>query len=170
MTIKTRISFKEYVKLLFRLTYKKPMMKVILCVALAMLTWIAGYYLHFLPLPQPTFYQYTTLFLITVAQPLVIYSTIWKNYHSGSHYKEPLEIEFLPKEIKMTGESFYTVLQWEKIYKVVELQDWFLIYQNSLSAIIIPKKSFPPGKIESFKQLLRSIPDLNLHLTKKELR
>jgi hypothetical protein len=140
------------------------MMKVIVCVALAMLTWIIGYYSNILPLPEPTFYQYTTLFLITIAQPLVIYSTIWKNYHSSSHLKEPTEIELTPKEIKITGESFYTVLLWPKIYKVVELKNWFLIYQNNLSAVIIPKKSFLTGEIEKFRQMLRSIPGLDIQL------
>src|SRR5689334_1668527 len=92
MTIKTRISFKEYCKLLFGLTYKRPMMKVIVCVALAMIVWIVTYYLHLLPLPKPRIYQYITLAIISLIQPLVIYSTIRRNYYSSNHLKEPMEI------------------------------------------------------------------------------
>ena len=159
MTIVTKISFKEYVTLLYRLTYKKPVMKLLLFVALAMLVWIAGYYSNTLPVPKPGYYQYTTLFLITIVQPTVIYNTIRKNYQSSSHLKEQLKIDFTTTEIKIHGDSFYTVLDWAKIYKVQELKDWVLIYQNSLSAIIIPKRSLT-GKIREFKHLLQSIPGL----------
>jgi hypothetical protein len=165
MTIKTKISFKEYVLLLYRLTYKKPVMKLLLVVAVAMLVWIVGYYTNILPVPKPTIYQYTTFFLITIVQPTVIYTTIRKNYRSSSHLKEELKIEFTTTEIKMRGDSFYTVLEWAKIYKVQELKDWVLIYQNSLSAVIIPKSSLT-GKLREFKHLLQSIRGLTLKLYK----
>lgn len=164
MVIKTRITFKEYVKLLYSLAYKKPMMIVIACVGAAMLVWICGYYLHLLPVPEPTFYQYATLTIIGVIQPLVIYSTIWKNYHSSNFLKEPLEMEFTPTLIRSRGESFYTEYTWEKIFKVDELKSWFLIYQNNLSAIMVPKKSFSPEGLDAFKALLSNIPDIPVHL------
>lgn len=163
MVIKSKVSFKEYLKLLYSLTYKKPVMRLIVFVAFAMLVWIVGYYTKILPLPEPTFYQYITLVLITIVQPAVIYYTIWKNYHSSYHLKEILEIEFTPKEIKISGESFYTVFTWEKTYKVQELNNWFLIYQNSLSAIIIPKKSLR-NQIKEFRQLLQETRTVPLHL------
>ena len=161
MTIETKVSFKEYVMLLYRLTYKKPVMKLLLFVAVAMVVWIIGYYSNILPVPKPTIYQYTTFVLITIVQPTVIYSTIRKNYRSSSHLKEELKIEFTTNEIRMRGESFYTVLDWAKMYKVQELKDWVLIYQNSLSAIIIPKRSLT-GNLREFKHLLHSIPGLKL--------
>ena len=131
-------------------------MKLLLFVALAMLVWIIGYYTNLLAVPKPAFYQYTTFFLITIVQPTVIYNTIRKNYMSSSHLKEQLKIEFTATEIKIHGDSFYTVLDWAKIYKVQELNDWILIYQNSLSAIIIPKRSLT-GKLREFKHLLHSL-------------
>src|ERR1700712_2609148 len=105
MKIKSRVSFKEYRKLLFGLTYKKPMMKVIVCIALAMLVWISGYYLHFLPVPKPEIYQYITLIVITVVQPVVIYWTIKRNYDSSNHLRELLEIELTQDEIKIPRHS-----------------------------------------------------------------
>jgi YcxB-like protein len=165
MIIKTSISFKEYAKLLFSLTYKKPMIRVIVGVGVAMATWIIGYSSGLTFLPKPTYYQYLTLIIISIVQPLAIYSTIWKNYHSSSHLKEALEIEFTQKEIKINGDSFYTELTWAKMYKVVELRHWFLIYQNNLSAVTIPKKSFHSiAEIQEFKKMLRSIPNVPLHL------
>ena len=167
MIIKTKISFKEYRKLLFSLTYRKPIMKVILCVAFVMLVWILGYYLHFLPVPKPQIYQYITLILITVVQPFTIYLTIKRNYDSSNHLRERLEIELSQNEIKVQGESFDTKIKWMKIFKIDEEQNWFLIYQNNLSAIIIPKKEFSSTQLEEFRAILTAIPNVPVHLKKK---
>ena len=142
-------------------------MKVIVFVALVMLAWILSWRFHWLKVPQPSFYQYTTLLLIVVVQPLVIYTTIWRNYHSSNHLKEPLEIDLQQHEIKMRGESFYTEIRWEKMYKIVELNDWFLLYQNNLSAVIIPKKDFQYNEIVAFKQMLLTVQKVPVHLKKE---
>jgi hypothetical protein len=167
MIIKTKISFKEYRNLLFGLTYKKPVMKIILCVAVAMIVWIVGYYLHFLPVPEPEIYQYITLILITVIQPIVIYWTIKRNYDSSNHLREQLEIELTEKEIKIQGESFYTEMAWKKVFKIDEQTNWFLIYQNNLSAIIIPKKDFSGSQMDDFKRMLTAIENVPVHLKEK---
>lgn len=164
--IRSKISFKQYRKLLFSLAYKKHMMKLLLCVAFAMVVWIVSYYLHLLPVPEPKIYQYLTLVLITVVQPSVIYFTIKRNYYSSNHLGEPLEIQLTQHEIKMHGESFYTEIAWKKIFKIDELTNWFLIYQNSLSAIIIPKSSFHNTQLQEFKKILRGINNVPVHLKK----
>jgi hypothetical protein len=164
MIIKTRISFKEYLKLMYGLTYRKPIMILILAIDLAMIIWIAGYYLHVLSLPKPTIYQFITLILITVVQPLVIFHTIRQNYKSSNHLGESLEIELTNSEIKMRGESFFTEIKWNKIFKIVEHNNWFLIYQNTLSAIVIPKKSFRQGEREEFINILKGISNVPVHL------
>jgi len=98
MTLKTKITFKEYCKLLFGLTYKKPIMKVLIGVGVAMFIWILDYYLHLIPVPKPEIYQYITLSLISVVQPLVIFWTIKRNYNSSNHLEEPLEINVTEKD------------------------------------------------------------------------
>lgn len=164
MKIKTKISFREYTRLLYAVTYRRPIMMVIVAVALLIVIWITGYYTNTLPVPKPVIYQYITLLLIIVVQPIAIYATIWKNYHSSSHLKEPLQMEFTKQEIKMWGESFYTELIWCKMYKVEELNNWFLIYQNSLAAVIIPKKVFDKNEEADFKKFLQKISCIPVHL------
>ena len=140
------------------------MMKVILGVGCVMLIWILGYYLHFLALPKPQIYQYITLILISVVQPTVIYWTIKRNYDSSNHLREQLEIELTRNEIKILGESFYTEITWKKVFKIDEKTNWFLIYQNNLSAIIIPKKDFRKPQLEEFKQIVKAITGVPVHL------
>ncbi|MES1249082.1 MAG: YcxB family protein, partial [Chitinophaga rupis] len=156
-----------YRNLLFGLAYRKPVMKILICVAAAMVVWISGYYLHYLPVPRPEIYQWITLTLITVVQPAMIWWTIKRNYDSSNHLGEKLEIEMTPEEIKIRGESFYTVIAWKKIFKIEELADWFLIYQNNLSAIIIPKKDFSSRQLQEFKSFLDKGPGVPVHHRKQ---
>ena len=169
MQIKASVSFNQYLRLLFGLAYRKPIMILLLSIALLLVMWIVTFNFHLLLLPAPVYYQYLTLSLILFIQPLVIYITIRRNYFSSNHLKEKLAIEFTNDEIKIRGDSFYTTLIWMKTYKVVELEKWYLIYQNTLSAILIPKKSFEVGQEQEFKAMLKSIKGIKLHLANKTI-
>ncbi len=164
MTITAKVDFKEYVKLVFTLTYKKPVMIVIVCVGLAMLTWVVGYALGFSFLPEPQFYQYTTIALILVVQPCMIFLTIRRTFISSNHLGESLRIAFDPEKISLTGAAFHTEFAWAGTFKVVELPHWFMVYQNTISAVLAPKRSFAPGEIEELKRMLKKVPGLKLHL------
>jgi len=164
MKIKTKVSFKEYVKLLYSLAYRKPIMRLLIGVSVLTLLWIVLFYLHIFDLPKPIIYQYITLLLIAVVQPIVIYSTIWQNYHSSNHLRETLEMELTEEEIKITGESFYMEILWQKMFKIVEEPHWFLIYQNNLSAILIPKKELSSSEITDFKKILKQVPNVPVQL------
>jgi hypothetical protein len=41
------------------------------------------------------------------------------------------------------------------------------MYQNNLSAIIIPRKEFSSTQLEEFKKILSGIPNVPIHLKKK---
>ncbi|MEO8117532.1 MAG: YcxB family protein [Bacteroidota bacterium] len=164
MIIKTKISFKEYCSLLFKLTYKRTVLKIIVCVGLAMIVWIPGYYFHLLPVPKPEIYQYITLTLIAVVQPISIYWLIKRNYDSNNHLGEELEIKVTSAEIYIRGNSFYTELIWKNIFKVDEETNYILIYQNSLSAIIISKKDMTQKEVQELKEILAGIPNVPVKL------
>jgi hypothetical protein len=171
MSLRVKISFEEYLRLLYILMYSQPLLIFIVLVDLVLLGWIIGYYQKLLPVSEPSYFQFITVAIITILQPLGIFYVIWRNYHSSSHLREPLEIQFTPTIIKVWGDSFYTELKWEKIFKVEELNNWFLIYQNNLSAVIIPKKVFSETQCDEFIALLDVIPShVPVHLKEKKKR
>ncbi len=159
MTIKTHISFTEYARLLYTLAYRKPFMWLIVAIGAAMWFWIISYYSGWFGFPKPSIYQYITAVLITVIQPAFIFLTIWQNYHSSAHLQESMVVEFTQDLVKLTGKSFYTELGWKRLFRILELKNWYLIYQNNLSAVIIPKKSFGK-KCAEFQRLLQAIPGI----------
>lgn len=168
MTIETKISLKEYVRLLLTVTYRRPLLILLLLFALLVLSWIVIYRQHLVDdVPEPGFYQYTTLVLILIIQPLVVFYTIVTNYQSSGHLKEKLKIQFTAEEIMITGETFYTELTWTKLYKITEMSKWFMIYQNNLSAIIIPKRSLQGNQEHELREMLRSVKGIPVHLEHK---
>ena len=168
MKLKTEISFKEYIALLFSLIYKRTMMKIIVVVGFAMLLWILGYYFHFLPVPKPEIYQYITLGIISIGQPLAIFWLLRRNYKSSNLLSEKLEIEVTKDKVNIHGKSFYTELNWKYIFKVEEFKKYILIYQNTLSAIMISEKDLAKAEIQELKIILKSIPDVPMNF--KETR
>ncbi|MFD2909097.1 YcxB family protein [Flavobacterium ardleyense] len=157
MIIKTKIRFKEYVKLLYSLAYERTMLRLLVLVALLLLLWILFYNFDVFDLPKPLIYQYITLSLIAIAQPAIIFITIWRNYNSSNQLSENLEIELAPEMIKINGESYYMEIEWEKLFKIVEKPNWFLMYQNNLSAILIPKRDMDATDIVNFRKLLNGL-------------
>lgn len=163
MVIQTKVTFREYAKLLYSLVYQKPMMRLLVSVAAVLLLWILLFHLNLFNLPTPTIYQYITLGLIALVQPIVVFFTIWRNYHSSNHLRETLKMEMTKSELKITGESFYLEVKWEKLFKIVRKRHYFLAYQNNLSAIIIPIKDMSAVEIAEFKEILDNLTRVPQH-------
>lgn len=164
MELKAKVTSRQYIKLLYGLTYEKPMMRALIGVAVILLLWIVLYHLHIFDLPKPLIYQYITLGLIVIVQPIVIYTTIIRNYNSSNHLRETLDIKLTDTAIMIRGESFYMEILWIKIFRIVEKRDWFLIYQNNLSAILIPKKHLQDSETNDVRDILRVVKDVPLKL------
>ena len=139
-------------------------MKILIIVEIAIVIWILGFYFHFIPVPRPKIYQYFTVALIGVVQPLAIYWTIKRNFNSSNHLRELLGVSVTNKELRISGESFYLELLWDKIFKISDTPKYILIYQNNLSAIIISKKDLSETELREFKVILRQIPKFPIHL------
>lgn len=157
MKLKAKVTIRQYLKLLFSLAYSKPVMIFLICFALLLVLWITLFHLDILNLPEPVIYQYITLLLIAVIQPTVILTIIIRNYYSSNHLRETLDIDLSDDKIKIKGESFYMEILWTKIYKLAEKKNWFLIYQNNLSAILIPKKDLSSHQIKQIQEILGSV-------------
>ena len=157
MKLKAKVTIRQYLKILFSLTYSKPIMIFLISFAVLLVLWISLYQFSILNLPEPVIYQYIALLLIAVIQPTVIFITIIRNYYSSNHLRETLDMHLAEDRIKIRGESFYMEILWSKIYKVVEKKNWFLIYQNNLSAILIPKKNLSPEQITQIQEILGSV-------------
>jgi hypothetical protein len=155
MRIETQVSFKEYLRLMLGLTYKKPFLVFLLCVGIILIIGSILYLIGFkVPFDSPPYYQLIFAFSIIFLLPFFVYLSAKKTFSSSGRFQERIVYEFLDDYIKITGESFNSELTWEKTYKITELRNWIFIYQNRLVANIIPKKSFG-NNLSEFKELVK---------------
>jgi hypothetical protein len=156
MTIETKLDFKRYLKLMYTLTYLKPMMIFLTIVGLIMFIGSLFYFVGFnIPFDTPPFFQIVFGFFIIALLPFSIYRGAKKNFSSHGRLQEKIIYEFTDEKIKVIGETFNSEMDWLKTHKIVELTDWILIYQNRQIANILPKESFGDD-LNEFKNMVKS--------------
>ncbi len=168
MQFKTRITQKDYVSLMFVLTYKKGWLKFITLVGILMLLISFAYFIgqaskivdaDYTPWPNILM---GTLFVF--GTPLFTYLSAKRNYKSIQRLHEETEYEFTEEAMILSGNSFNSELKWNGTYKIEELKKWFLIYQSRQSVIPISKKDLTPGQIKELRHLFKSLNGIKVRL------
>lgn len=167
INVEATLHTNDYIRLLFLLSYRKWTMKLVTFMGILQLTFVL---LHSLDIYKSgdTFPYSNIAFgtLLTVVMPVVIYVQARRNFATNARLHETIRYEFTREHITVRGESFSSVLTWEKTYKVEELREWMLIHQNKYVANILPKTAFTAGQLESFKELLCFFPSIKVRLRK----
>ncbi len=55
-------------------------------------------------------------------------------------------------------------IKWENFFIIVEKPNWFLLYQNSMTAIMISKKDMSTSDINVLRDFLKNIKDVPIEL------
>jgi len=87
--------------------------------------------------------------------PISIYWSAKRSFSTNKRLQEKIIYEFTNENIIIKGETFNSELNWSKTYRIMELNNWILIYQSRLTANVIPKKSFD-SQLATFKEIIRS--------------
>ncbi|GAA4319248.1 hypothetical protein GCM10023149_17850 [Mucilaginibacter gynuensis] len=162
MKIQFKLDFKEFLKLQYLLTYRKPRTIIITSLGVLLLAYsilcLTGNWNDEAP------YMALIVGVYTVLLPLIIYLSVKRSFSNNARLQEIMSYEFTDKSIRVTGESFNAEYSWEKTHKVWELNNWILIYQNSRSASVIPKSSFSDTQLWDFKYMVKNVPGLKAKL------
>lgn len=168
MKFKSRINFKEYLKLSYILTYKIRWAVFISIIGLLMLVVTGLYYSGLTPEifvnVSPPYFQLLFGLFVVAGIPLSVYFAAKKNFASSPRLQEEIEYEITNEKFKLTGTSFSSDMTWDKTYKIQELKNWFLIYQNRRVANLIPKSEMSPEQVESLRNLFRTFRNVKLKL------
>ncbi len=169
MKFQSQINLKQYIKLSYILYYKKAFVIYLTIAGLIMLItsllFYAGIASTIYKNEPPTFQLILGLFFV-FGFPISIYFSAKRNFSSSQRLHEKVEYEFNNENLKMTGESFKTEFNWEKTYKIEELSEWFLIYQNKRVANLIPKCDMTIDQITYLKDIFKSLRILKVKLKK----
>lgn len=156
MKIETRLDFKSYLKLMYTLAYRRPIVIFIFIFLLVVLVMTIFIFSDINFLFGETYYMPLILAsYFIVILPISIYYNTRKIFSTYGLLKEKIIYEFTDEKICHTGETFHSEMDWTKIYKIEEMKHWILIYQSRQHANFISKESFGENLME-FRNLVRS--------------
>ena len=164
MIIETKIEFKQYPKLMYILTYRNPVVIVsTLFILTCIITTISVLLSLDIPLNSSFILPQVFVFLVLGLRPIMVYFNSKKNFAANARLQEKIRYEFTNDKIITTGESFSSERDWEKTNRIVELNNWILLYETRTIANLIPKEAFG-DKLNEFKTLVRSKPSIRQKL------
>lgn len=163
MTIKTRLNFEEYKKLIFILIYKKPIVIFITVLGLYMIVHASLSYFGIIRINNNITIQFIFGIIITFLIPYNIYKSSKKNFETNKRIQEEIEYNFTNEKIIVKGESFNLEHEWNKITRIKELKDCFLIYQSKTSADIIPKRNLLESEIQELRNIFNQQKNIRLN-------
>ncbi|HEX6892936.1 MAG TPA: YcxB family protein [Chryseolinea sp.] len=142
--LETKVTLSDYRKLMYLNTYTHP---IFLFVHLIGIMFIAFYFMSDGDIWIPLF---AVLFLSYL--PIAVSRNAKKVYNSTKTLHEQITYTFTPESIEAKGETSDFTIKWQSMHKVKETKNWFLLYTNVQSALVVPKKSFhSDAEIEKFR-------------------
>jgi len=103
---------------------------------------------------------YIQIFLAVVALvflPITIYTSSVKSYKASQRIQEPIEYNFTHDKLTITGSTFKGEREWGKTYKILELKNYFLIYENNMVFNLIVKTAMSPAEVSELREILRNV-------------
>lgn len=95
--------------------------------------------------------------VIIILLPVRYYFALRTAYNKSLRAHEKIEYDITDKGIIGIGETWRMEIDWSKTYKIEETKNWFLIYENPRSKIIIPKETMTVDDIKILKTILVNI-------------
>ena len=166
IVVNTKFTLKDYRRLLRAYYYSLTAFKItiiigILFLSFALVTLIQfGFAITNIGAILPVLIMGLTL---TFVRQLLAYYLGGKIYN-GSKIHEIIIYRIDDKQFEVHGESFNSTTEWQKMYKVQELNEWFLVFPSKIYFNALPKKDFQFGEIENFRDQLRGMSWLKLKL------
>ncbi|MCE1198949.1 MAG: YcxB family protein [Marinilabiliales bacterium] len=155
--LETRLEFKPYLGLMYRMTYRNR--AVLFLSVFGTLMFLGSLiYMLFVPMPLKEMPLSQLIFgvIILGVMPLSVYRTAKKNYASHAKLREKIVYELSEERFRQIGETFQAEMDWSTVYKVQELKDWILIYQNRQIANLLPKAEMGE-QLPEFREMIRRL-------------
>jgi len=159
MKVTIKMTGRDYVNLMYIMTYRKPVIIIATGIGALMIAvcivYIAG--LRLINGYQPPYPQLFIGAMALVFIPLSLYFSAKRNYKANLRIQEPIEYDFTNDKLFLAGSSFKAEREWAKTYKILELKNYFLIYENNLIFNPIPKTTMTPAEISGIREVLRNV-------------
>ena len=159
--IETKMALKDFMRLVFFLTYRRPMVLLVTFLGIVFTAWgvlaMAGI-IEFAAFSPGFTLIYGLFFLFWI--PIAAYLRGRRQYAFSKRSQELRKFEFTSRGIYMETESSKVDYEWSTVYEVKRTGQWILIYLSRAEAIFIPREAFSEEKFAAFTQLMQAVPSL----------
>ena len=153
MEIVSKISEKDYVNVFFTILWAKRSIRF--CTIIFILIFVLGSFNVFvLKTTGPVTLLFPLLFLIVFS--VSIYFGAKRTFKTDGRISETIRYVFDDVKLAIQGESFESILNWDKVYKVTRSKHWLLIWQNNVLANAISMASLDEQEIDYLRGILNA--------------
>jgi hypothetical protein len=150
---------KDFVRLFFSLTLRKPAIVISILLGLGLLVFVALNYLHFFRpglLKNPLF-----MLFIGIASILYllfgIYRSAVKNYAAHERLNQELTYLLTDDMVSYSGAEFTNEFKWESFYKIESIgNDWIILYNSKTVANFLPIGGLTGAQVEQLREFLKA--------------
>ena len=163
MIITTKLTFEEYLKVMYAIAYKNWRVRFFTFIGLLILTSTIVVLFN----KETKDFPYSSLIMglgLAFSTPISLYFQLKKNYQANAALQQGVTYTFTKEGVELKGESFNSQLKWIHISKVVEQKGYFLLYQPNATVMIVAKKELSDSEINKCRTLLKGIPSLTTKL------
>lgn len=163
MIITTKLTFEEYLKLMYAVAYKNWRIRFFTFIGLLIITSSVAVLFS----KQVQNFPYSSLLMglgLVFFTPVSLYFQLKKNYQANTALQQQVAYGFTKEGVELKGESVRSQFKWVNISKVVEQKGYFLLYQPNATVMIVAKKELSDSEINKCRTLLKGIPSLTTKL------
>lgn len=156
MKISTQITLPEYIKLQYILSYNRP--AAIWVNSVGGVMFIVAIINTITESDNADFSVGYMLGAYLILRAILIYFFAKKNFKSNTLLGQPVNYEFLTDKLVIDNSVSHAEVPWENFYNVKEFKNWFLLYQSTTMANLIPKTDLSEQEIAGIRYVLQNAP------------
>lgn len=152
-----QIRKKDFIRLFFSLTLRKPAIIISILLGLGLLVFVALNYMHFV---KPGLVR-NPLFMLFIGLSSIlyilfgIYRSAIKNYTTHGRLNQELTYLLTDDKISYNGVEFTNEFEWSSFYKIVSIgNDWIILYNSRTVANFLPIKGLKKEEADELKHFL----------------
>lgn len=156
MKVEYKISEKEFVKLNFYLLYRRPIIILMGILCLIILYFCLRYYFKY---HQPVTEMLGSIFLLAyfiAFMPVIYYFRFKRSFKSNNAISQRTVSEIDENYIIDITETSKVKTTWDNVYRVEELNSWFLLYFSKTSFGFLPKRVLQKNEVEELRGIILS--------------
>lgn len=150
MTVKTHITFKDFLNFNIKNSFPRIIIFSLIILAIFGLNFSNAEY------NTKEIFKSASIWFAAVFVFIIIrsYFRLKNAFYSNKKIQEEIIYTFTDEKVQTKGQTFDGDFTWNTVHRVKETKDWFLIYQSKTTMNMVPKKYFSPSEIIELRNII----------------